>query len=184
MISRIRTFVFASMAVAAMLIAQPAFAGPPLLCFPFEIGQARTLPMSPMAKRNWHAIDPTYDVSHLIDDTMALLMPHSPVMVRMETIRRATIYASVHPRIAVALLERLQDRARVPAPTVALAVFDFGYLVETYKEARYMFSEPIPALDQIDGYQLVLKASALQNDAAMQQAARLIVEGKPARSTK
>ena len=48
-------------------------------------------------------------------------------------------------------------------------------------EAKYMFSEPIPALDQIDGYQLVLKAHALQNDAAMQQAARLIVDGRPSK---
>jgi hypothetical protein len=184
MISRIRPFVFAAVAAAAVLTARPAFAGPPLLCFPFEIGQARTLPMSPMDKSNWHAIDRKYDVSHLVDDTLALLTPQTPVTVRMETIRRATIYASTHPQIAVTLLKKLQDRASVPEPTAGLAVFDFGYLVETYKEAKYMFSEPIRALDQIDGYQLVLKAHALQNDAAMQHAARLIVAGKPTRSSK
>ena len=31
-------------AAAAILIATPAFAGPPLLCHPFEIGTARSLP--------------------------------------------------------------------------------------------------------------------------------------------
>ena len=180
MIPRIRPFVFAIGAVA-LLTARPALAGPPLLCFPFEIGQARSLPMGSMEKGNWHAIDPNYDVSHLVDDTLALLTPQTPVMVRMETIRRATIYASTHPQIAATLLKKLQDRASVPQPTAGLAVFDFGYLVETFKEAKGMFSEPIPALDQIDGYQLVLKAHALQNDAAMQRAARLIVGGKPSK---
>ena len=178
MIPRIRPFVSAAVAAAAVLTARPAFAGPPLLCFPFEIGQARTLPMG---TGNWHATDRSYDVSHLVDDTLALLTPQTPVMVRMETIRRATIYASTHPQIAATLLKKLQERASVPAPAAGLAVFDFGYLVETYKEAKYMFSEPIPALDQIDGYQLVLKAHALQNDATMQHAARLIVDGKPSK---
>jgi hypothetical protein len=119
-----------------------------------------------------------------VPDTLALLAPDTPVMVRMETIRRATIYASAHPKLANALLNELQARAAAPQPAVAaLAVFDFGYLVESYKEAKYLFKEPVPAIDRIDGYQLVLKAHALQNDAAMQHAAKLIVDGQP-RGTK
>ena len=85
-------------------------------------------------------------------------------------------------RWPLALLTALQERAKAsPAGAVALAVFDFGYLVETYKEAKYMFSEPLPAIDRIDGYQLVLKAHALHADPAMQHAARLIVDGQPKR---
>jgi hypothetical protein len=182
MIQRLRPLIVATLAAAALLFARPALAGPPLLCFPFEVGTARTLPMGP---GSWHQTDPTYDVSRLVGDTLALLTPDTPVKVRMETIRRATIYASAHPKSANALLEALQERAMHPQPAVAaLAVFDFGYLVETYREAKYMFKEPAHAIDSIDGYQLVLKAHALQNDAAMQEAAALITDGQPKRATR
>jgi hypothetical protein len=78
----------------------------------------------------------------------------------------------------------VQARAAAPAPGgAARAVFDFGYLVESYKEAKFLFKEPLPAIDRIDGYQLVLKADALQPDAAMQRAAKLIGDGYP-RGTK
>jgi hypothetical protein len=171
----------ATVALAAVLISRPALAGPPLLCFPFDIGSARSLPMG---HGSWQATDPSYDVSKLVPDTLALLNGQTPVMVRMETIRRATIYASAHPKVANALLNELQARAAAPQPAVvALAMFDFGYLVESYKEAKYMFKEPVPALDRVDGYQLVLRAQALQNDEAMQHAAKLIVDGYP-RATK
>jgi hypothetical protein len=166
-----------TVAAAAVLIARPALAGPPLLCFPFEIGNALSLPMG---KGDWKTVDRKYDVTRLVDDTLALLAPATPVTVRMETIRRATIYASAHPKPAAALLAALEARAKKPEPSVAaLAVFDFGYLVETYKQAKFMFSESLPAIDRIDGYQLVLKAHALQSDQTMQHAANLIVGGQP-----
>jgi len=72
---------------------------------------------------------------------------------------------------AGALLEALEARASHADAKVGFAVFDFGYLVETYKQAKFMFSAPIPAIDSIDGYQLVLKAHALQRDEAMTRAA-------------
>jgi hypothetical protein len=62
-------------------------------------------------------------------------------------------------------------------------VFDFGYLVETYRQAKPIFSAPVPAIDRIDGYQLVLKAHALQADPAMQFAAAVMTEGNTARRT-
>jgi hypothetical protein len=161
----------AAVTVVTMLAARPAQAGPPLLCFPFDIGAARSLPMG---HGSWRAIDQTYDVSRLIDDTLALLTPDTPTLVRMETIRRATIYAADRPEIAETLLTKLRDRAKVPTATVGAAVFDFGYLVETYRQAAPLFNHPIAALAGIDGYQLVLKARALQNDATMDHAARLI----------
>jgi hypothetical protein len=188
--TRTRPMVFAALTVAAVLFARPAFAGPPLLCFPFDIGTARTLPMG---TGGWRAIDPTYNVAHLVDDTLALLTPETPVLVRMETLRRATIYASVNPAAATALLMTLQTRAAVPDAHAALAVFDFGYLVETYREAKPIFKSLVAAIDHIDGYQLVLKAQAMHRDdtrlrqgygeaGTMAHAAQLIVDGQP-RST-
>src|SRR5213593_3464326 len=93
-----------SMALAAaalLVLARPALAGPPLLCFPFEIGAARSLPMG---TSGWRATDPRYDVSHLVADTVALLGPETPVIVHMETLRRATIYAATNPAVAEQLL--------------------------------------------------------------------------------
>ena len=163
-----------SVFVASLVLASPAFAGPPLLCFPFETGGAKTLPMK---GGDWKTVDAKYDVSHLTADTLALLTPSTPVVARMETIRRATIYASTHPQLASDLLAALQERAAVKTATAAAAIFDFGYLVETYKQAMYTFSSPVKGLGGIDGYQLVLEASALQNDPAMEFGAAVIAQG-------
>ena len=38
---------------------------------------------------------------------------------------------------------------------------------------------PVAAIDRIDGYQLVLKAQAMQRDEAMGRAAQLIIDGQP-----
>jgi hypothetical protein len=89
-------------------------------------------------------------------------------------LRRATLYAADHPDIATTLLTRLRDRAKVPAAGAGLAVFDFGYLVETYRQAASIFTHPIADIANVNGYQLVLKARALQSDASMDYAARLI----------
>ena len=169
-----RYSVLGSIVVASLAIASPVFAGPPLLCFPFETGGAKTLPMK---SGDWKAIDSKYDVSHLVPDTLGLLTPSTPVVARMETIRRATIYASTHPQVAADLLAALQARAAAKTETAASAVFDFGYLVETYKQATFMFSSPVKGLGEIDGYQLVLKAAALRNDPAMEFGAAVIAQG-------
>jgi hypothetical protein len=161
--------------LAALSIARPALAGPPLLCHPFDIGTARSLPM---AGTGWHAIDRAYDANRLVDDTLALLGPETPVLVRMETLRRATMYGMEHPQIATALLATLRDRAKVPTANAGLAVFDFGYLVETMRQAAPVFKRRFADIDNVNGYQLVLKARALQSDPAMDHAAKLIAAGE------
>lgn len=151
-----------ALATAALVLAVPAFAGPPLLCFPFEIGSARSLPVG---TGGWESIDPKYDRSRLVEDAVALLSPSTPIVVRMETIRRATLYAAKNPALAAALLDRLQQRAALPDPDGAgRAVFDFGYLVETYKQAAHLFGAPMKAAQAIDGYMLVEKAAAMTGD--------------------
>src|SRR5262245_18869735 len=124
--SRLRRFVLAA---AVLSVARPVLAGPPLICFPFDIGDAQSLPMG---NGNWHDTDPRYDVWRLVGDTLALLAPPTPVIVRMESIRRASIYAATDRAVAKALLDRLQQRAALPTREAPQAVFDFGYLVETY----------------------------------------------------
>jgi len=180
MVGKSRFLTVALLASAALVVARPALAGPPLLCHPFDIGTARSLPMG---TRGWQEIDRKYDTAHLVADTLALLTPDTPIKVRMETIRRATVYAAAKRPLADALLAALQERARHPDPkTAALAVFDFGYLVETYREGVWAFpGRALPAVDTVDGYQLVLKAHAMQSDAQIQEAANLILSGLPSK---
>ncbi len=173
--TRIRPLMIAASFAALLLAARPALAGPPLVCFPFDIGAARSLPMG---TGGWRAIDPSYNVANLVNDTVALLTPETPVIVRMETLRRATIYASANTAVAEALLKALQARAAVPTADAPLAVFDFGYLVETYKQAKPIFTATMPAVDTINGYQLVLKAQAIARNDEMGRAAKLIAGGQ------
>jgi hypothetical protein len=163
------------LAASAVLLAVPASAGPPLLCFPYQIGDARSLPMG---ASGWEAIDSRYDTSRLVSDTIALLTPQTPIITRMETLRRATIYASRDRAAASALLDTLQRRASRPNADVALAVFDFGYLAETYKQAKWMPGSPMTIVPNVDGYSLVQKALAMNGSPAMEFALLMMAVDK------
>jgi hypothetical protein len=171
-----------------ILIQANALAGPPLLCFPFEIGSAKSLPWQ---GGSWESIKPDYDIGRLVDDTFALLSKDSPVIVRMETLRRATIYARKDRKVADALLARMKTRA-AEAERDPLALFDAGYLIESYRqaywisthsgEAHWKFSQANPGKD-VDGYGLVLKAiQSRSGDPDMEFAAALITTDPERRS--
>jgi hypothetical protein len=149
-----------------------AFAGPPLVCHPFEIGQAKSLPWVDM---NYHKGDGGYDLRNLTADTLAILDANPAVLVRMETLRRATLYARQDPQIAKELLTRLHARAAGSAAdgTGALAWFDAGYLAEAYNQWMGK-SDPNPAAG-VDGYGWVKKAISLHGtDPEMEFAAALM----------
>ena len=60
----------------------------------------------------------------------------------METIRRATIYASTDARVASELLSRVLGRALdgvASGPANRQALFDAGYLVESYRQANLIY---------------------------------------------
>jgi hypothetical protein len=52
-----------------------------------------------------------YNLKNLTRDTLATLDASSPVLVRMETLLRATLYARQDPQVAKELLTRLHARA-------------------------------------------------------------------------
>src|SRR5262249_47999103 len=131
----LRSFLFALIAIA--FTANRAMAGPPLVCHPFEIGTAQSLAWSASGK-SWRGDVAAYDVKHLADETIALLTPTTPVIVRMETLRRAAVYGLRDQQAADHLLTRLVDRTRksdAGAKADALAWFDAGYYVETFRQA-------------------------------------------------
>ena len=96
-----------------LLLATAAFGGPPLICERIEIGTAQSLPWKGV--EGWQGTDPSYDLKKLTADTLALLTPGAPVAVRMETMRRAAIYAARDSRLAEEIALRLTAR-----------VLDFG----------------------------------------------------------
>ncbi|PYT58324.1 MAG: hypothetical protein DMG35_18035 [Acidobacteria bacterium] len=187
---QIRSTRFAIALVAALLLfASIAQAGPPLICHTIEIGQAKSLPW---ISHSWNLSGgENYDTKNLVKDTLEILKPDTPVLVRMETLRRATLYARKDPVAAKELLARLHARAtsaESASKPDALAWFDAGYLAETYKQwigqnlphmTDGMRMDANPA-SGVDGYALVKKAIALRgNDPQMEFAAALITLSGP-----
>jgi len=157
--------------VAVLLVVTAvAQAGPPLICHTIKIGQAKSLPW---VSHSWNLSGrETYDIKNLTRDTLELLHAKMPVLARMETLRRATLYAGKGPEVAKELLTKLHARATTGNPD-ALAFFDFGYLAETFKQGLGK-GQPNPAAG-VDGYEWVKKAIGLRGqDPEMELAAALI----------
>jgi hypothetical protein len=159
-----------SVAAVVLGFSSVALAGPPLICHPVAIGQATSLPWVDL---NYRKGSGSYDLKNLTRDTLAILDSNASVLVRMETLRRATIYARQDPEVAKELLTRLHERtANSDAGGGGLAWFDIGYLAETYQQ--WMGDGPNPARG-LDGYALVEKAISLRgSDPEMEFAAALI----------
>lgn len=128
-------------AAALLTATQPAEAGPPLICHRFETGGAPSLPWGD-DRDHWAAPSPSYNVSRLTVDTIGLLAPDTPIKARMETMRRATIYAARDAKAANALLTAILARALdtdASGKVSADALFDAGYLVESYRQASHVY---------------------------------------------
>jgi len=149
-----------------------AVAGPPLICHAILIGQAKSLPWT---SEGWNLSgNQSYDTARLAEDTLNLLTPEMPVIVRMETLRRATLYAQKDPMAAKRLLFELRARALdsdAKGRPDALAWFDYGYLVECYKQTAWMpgkngeGSNVSVLAANFDGYAAVEKAISLRGRA-------------------
>jgi hypothetical protein len=157
------------------LLPAVAQAGPPLLCFPMAIGDAPSLAWG--SGSGWNTPRPDYDRARLADDTVSLLGPQTPVLVRMETLRRAVVYASTDDAAARRLVDALRTRT-VPAgggKASPLARFDLGYAVEAYRQTRHLADRLLSAEPSEDGYALVRQALAARGaDPEMEYAAALI----------
>lgn len=176
-------------AAVVLALAAPAMAGPPLLCHPYEIGNARSLPWDPAG--GWSRGLPGYKVENLVADTEALLTPSTPVIVRMATLRRASLYASTDRTVASQLLTRLLARANAAekkGQPDALALLDAAYVAGAFHEIATMsssaeFRERGPnaraALGDTDGYALIARSIAARpDDPTIQFAAALIASDR------
>ena len=95
--------------VVSLLALSPAAAqaGPPLLCFPMAIGEAAPSPGDPGTAGTRRA--PTR--SRAARRGHGGPWPRTQVLVRMETLRRAVIYASQNDGAASSLFDALRARA-------------------------------------------------------------------------
>jgi hypothetical protein len=175
----LRSIRFAAGLLALLIVvAGVAFAGPPLICHAFDIGSAKSLPW---ISHDWNLTGTeTYDTSKLASDTFAILATNSSVLVHMETLRRATLYARKDPAAAKDLFTFLTagtKSVQSGAPP-ALYYFDVGYLAETYKQWLEPSQNPARG---IDGYALVKQAIQLRgHDPEMEFAAALLTLSGPA----
>jgi hypothetical protein len=165
--------------VLSLVLATPALAGPPLICHAIAIGPAQSLPLT---SQGWKLSGTeNYDLKNLVPDTLAILNPTTPVLVRMETLRRATLYVQKDPQTARELLARLHARATTAENAGhpdALVLFDAGYLAETYKQ--WLGKDSSNPATGIDGYASVKKAIELRGqDPQMEFAAALITLSGP-----
>ena len=124
-------------AVMTVAMAAPALAGPPFICHAFDLSGHQSLPWGSTAQ-NWNNPDPSYDIARLEADVPRLLGTAMPVSARMETLRRATIYASRDRAVAARLLTALEARAKAN-PNDANALFDAGFLTEAYGQASRVY---------------------------------------------
>jgi hypothetical protein len=185
----VQVLLLSMMTIALLLSVQ---AGPILICHPYDIGDAKSLPW---AGKQWRDVKKDYDSSQLVQDTLTLLNANTPVIVRMETLRRATIYAVwakydrevgyqvQNDNTANELLMKLHMRVReadAKGRPDALALFDLGYYVESLRNSVQRGDEKFKLLAKLDGYGMVKKALALRsNDPAMEFAAALITSIGP-----
>jgi len=162
--------------VACLAAVAPAQAGPPLLCHPFDIGVAKSLSWDGATGLSTGRAD--YAIDRFVAETEALLGPATPVIVRMETLRRAAIYASRDRQVASQLLERLTARARAAEQSGkpdSLALLDAAYGTEAFRQTGMLgrsqgFGERAPiaraVVGDTDGTALMAKSLATRpNDA-------------------
>ena len=167
----------ASFALALLSLAAPALAGPPFICHPFEIGGSTSLPWT---DGDYLGMRGDYDITRVVADTEALLKTDMPTLARMETLRRAVLYASQNRALAerfVAMLAARVDAADKAGRTNAIALFDMGYALEAMSEiemvGHHMGSDlavrgrALAGLTRPDeGRALILKSAALRADDA------------------
>jgi hypothetical protein len=175
---RSRISLLAAALVAAATLA-PAHAGPPLLCFPYQIGQAKSLPWG---HDNFEKSS-GYDAARVVGDTIEILKTERSVLVRMETLRRAAIYIGQDTGKASELLSYMTSTA-VTNDSIGkvspMNLFDAGFFAATVRQNGVDLPWHPGADDGVDGYLWVKRATDLlrsqgHTDPEMEFGAALVI---------
>jgi hypothetical protein len=142
-----------------------SWAGPPLICHSIKVDEGQSLPWG----KDAFTKSSSYSTSNLVNDTLELLGSDKPVLVRMETLRRASLYIDRKQSLANELLGKLMARAldaEAAGKPDALAWFDAGYLAQCFHQTGTGTSfgpgstKGVGA-SAIEGYSWVAKAIAI-----------------------
>lgn len=156
-----------SIAAVGVLFSAQALAGPPLICFPLEIDDADSLPWGDNPNDPFTG-DKKFDVKDkLVGATLTILAPDTPILVRMETMRRASLYGTGNRTTAFELLAALQGRvldAEADGKPDALAWFDAGYLAQSYEQVGLLQPSRRPSATRHIGYDWAAKAMKMRPD--------------------
>ncbi len=154
----------------SLALAFAAHAGPPLICHAYDIGAAKSLPWGHNPGSGSDNPDSNYDINHLAADTLKLLDSQTPMVVRMETLRRATIYGSHDQAAASELLAALRQRAN--GKPDALGYFDYGYFLASLKQLQFRYKDDLTG--GADGYEYVRKALTLSSSPELELASAFV----------
>jgi hypothetical protein len=163
---------------AVTFFATCVFAGPPLLCHTFDIGEAQSLPW---IGHTWNLTgNENYNTNNLPADTIAILDHDSTVLVHMETLRRAALYGQKNPQALKQFLARLVGRSEASGKNEAMASFDLGYFVATLNQIQLVYKDFANPVRTLDANALIKKAIQLRGkDPQMEFAAALITLDGP-----
>jgi hypothetical protein len=152
--------------------------GPPMICHPIEIGEAKSLPFGTDA----FEADKKYDAKHVIGDTLKLLKTEESALVRMETLRRATVYVRGNSGAASELLGKLAWKAldaeaqhdqKASGDRRAAAWFDAGYFAACLAQMNIDVDWKPGFADGVNGYAWIKRALEIRDDPEMQFGAAL-----------
>lgn len=163
----------ATLALAGAALVGTALAGPPMVCFPYDNGGAKSLPMG----KGHFETSSGYDTANLVKDTLELLKTERSTLARMETLRRAAVYSSKEPRLASELLAKMSwialDAEAGGKPT-AEAWFNPGFFAAAIRQLGTDIGWRAGVAEGADGYLWIKKAISLDpSNAEMQFAAAL-----------
>lgn len=153
--------------------------GPPLVCHPIDIGDAKSLAFGTDAFETKKG----YSTEQVVKDTLKLLEGQDSTLVRMETLRRATVYVRGDKSAATELLAKLSwnaldAEARADQKSAgderARAWFDAGYLAACLAQLDVDIDGKPGEADGVVGYAWIKEALKLSgNDPEMEFAAAL-----------
>lgn len=149
-------------------------AGPPTICHPVAIGDAKSLPMGNGPRDT----STKYDADNVIKDTLAVLKTADSTLVRMETLRRATLYveknkARAHELLGDLAFIALDAEAVGNERAAAQAWFDAGYLAACYQQIDLDIDWNPGVAQGVHGYAWISKALALKSNPEMEYGAAL-----------